>query len=87
MGDEGEFWRDIKSSRDEYKQKNMEEFEEALKLLQGTEKTITKLSDYQYRFNNCLDIYPTNKKYHDLIKNKRGKIRGDIINFIKQWLK
>jgi hypothetical protein len=47
---------------------------------------IKKISDYQFRFNDSIDIYPSNKRYHDLIKNIRGDIRGKTFNqFIRDY--
>ncbi len=34
--------------------------------------TVERLSPYQWRVNERLDLYPTNRKYHDIIKNERG---------------
>ncbi len=31
-----------------------------------------EITPYQIRIDGSLDIYPTNKKWHDLTKNKRG---------------
>jgi len=46
-------------------------------------KTIT---EYQFRINDCLDIFPSNKRYHDLTKNVRGDIRGKTFNqFIRNY--
>lgn len=29
-----------------------------------------------------IDIYPQSKKYHDIRKNQRGRIKGSIITFL-----
>lgn len=34
---------------------------------------VVKITDYQYRINAILDIYPTNKKFHNIATGKRGK--------------
>lgn len=34
---------------------------------------IKKLSEYQFRVNGILDLYPIHKNYHNLRTNKRGK--------------
>lgn len=33
---------------------------------------IEKITDFQYRIDGKIDIYPTNKKYHNLISHSRG---------------
>lgn len=34
---------------------------------------IKKLTDYQYRVNDVIDIFPTNQKFHNIVTNKRGQ--------------
>lgn len=33
---------------------------------------VRKLTDYQWRINGVLDLYPVNRNYHDIKKNLRG---------------
>lgn len=33
---------------------------------------VEQLSPYQFRINDQLDLYPTNKRYHDVIRGTRG---------------
>ncbi len=50
--------------------------------------TVKKLTDYQYRVNEVLDIYPTNAKYHDIKRNKRGSFRGqNVCMFVRKFFK
>lgn len=42
---------------------------------------IISLTPYQFRVNNELDIYPTNKKYHILSSGKRG-VYDDLEDFL-----
>jgi vancomycin permeability regulator SanA len=34
--------------------------------------TVRKLTDYQFRVNNALDLYPTHKRFHVLMTGRRG---------------
>lgn len=43
---------------------------------------VERLSDYQFRINDCIDIYPTSNKYHALKTQKRGKVDGPIEELI-----
>ena len=50
---------------------------------------VRKLTDYQYRVNDTLDLFPVNCRYHDLQSKRRGYYPGksltqhdDLINFI-----
>ena len=42
------------------------------RLYEITDK-IEELTEFHYRLFGKLDIYPTSRKYHNLITNKRGK--------------
>jgi epoxyqueuosine reductase QueG len=47
---------------------------------------IKEITEYQFRINDCLDIFPSNKRYHDITKNVRGDIRGSSFNqFIRNY--
>lgn len=40
--------------------------------------TIQKITEWQYRINGTLDLYPVNRRYHNI---KTGK-RGDYLDFV-----
>lgn len=45
-----------------------------------------RLTDYQFRIDHNgvkVDIYPTNRKYHNVTINHRGRIRRTIAEFLK----
>lgn len=47
------------------------------------EFTVEKLTDFHYRIDNFLDLYPVKKKYHNIITQDRGIYpNGDIEPFI-----
>jgi hypothetical protein len=39
--------------------------------------TVRKLSDYQFRVNEQVDLFPTHRKYHVLKTGKRGSYGGE----------
>lgn len=47
--------------------------------------TVEYLTEYQWRINGVVDIYPTNRKWHDIKKNKRGEYR-DMHGFLAKYL-
>lgn len=54
--------------------------------LQGEGFQIKKLTEFQYRVNDRLDIYPTWAKWHDIKLNKRGTFSGiNIKQFIRRF--
>ncbi len=46
--------------------------------------TVEIKTPYHFRVNNCLDVYPQNRKWHDIKQNKRGEYE-DIFRFAKQF--
>ena len=47
---------------------------------------VKEISKFQFRINEILDIYPTNKKYHNLKTDVHGDIRGnDFSGFVKKF--
>lgn len=47
---------------------------------------VKKLTEYQWRINGVLDLYPTNRLYHDIKNNKRGNYR-DAMGFCEKFFK
>lgn len=50
---------------------------------------VKALTEYQFRINNRLDIYPRNQKWHDIKNNTRGDYRPNrleafVINYIER---
>ena len=89
MGDEGEYWNDIKNYRKDQKEKRdrriWQMIENKLETL-SRKYNIEKKTQYQYRINGMLDIYPQNKRYHDIKNNKRGDY-NDMIKFVNNFFK
>lgn len=59
--------------RRERKHRRSEQIPELLELeKQGYDIRVVNEAGYQFRVNGRLDVYPTNKRWHDLKKNVRG---------------
>jgi hypothetical protein len=58
-----------------YKQRK-QEFRRAEIELREKGFTVVRISETQYRINDCLDIFPNNKSYHDIVSNERGEINN-----------
>lgn len=84
MGDLGEFWRDVKESSQEYKNKN---YTEAYPILNALiDKGIVKaFTPHQFRVKDKLDIYPGSKKYFVLETKEWGKY-NNLVKLLKDYL-
>lgn len=48
---------------------------------------VSPVTDYQYRVNDAVDLFPTNRKFHDIKKNQRGEYPADkdkLVEFLKR---
>jgi hypothetical protein len=49
---------------------------------------VKEVAPAQFRFNETIDIMPSTRRYHDLINNINGDIRGkDLGQFLREWFK
>jgi hypothetical protein len=55
---------------------------ERLDILAAHDYRIEPLTDYQFRINGVVDIYPVNKRWHDLRSGERGSYE-EMIKFIQ----
>jgi hypothetical protein len=81
-----EYWDNHKKQMKIMRDKRRDELSMALRNLRSAGFEIKTITPHQFRINECLDIYPANKRYHDVIKNKRGDIRGvRFEDFVKNY--
>ncbi len=58
---------------------------EKLEILAAYGYRIEPLTEYQYRIDGVIDIYPVNKRWHDLRSGERGSY-NEMIHFIQSRL-
>jgi len=44
---------------------------------------IEALNDFHFRINNTLDLYPTNRRFHNICTNQRGYY-GELVLFVAE---
>lgn len=71
-----EGWRDHKEDMENMRRRRRDQFAKVIKEFRDLGFEVEKISPYQFRFNDSIDIYPSNKKYHNLKTKVRGEIRG-----------
>lgn len=82
-----EFWREWRRIQSNKRAAVRDHGTEELQKLKEEGYLVIELTPYHFRINGELDIYPTNRKYHYLPDNKRGKIRRDISSECFRWLR
>jgi hypothetical protein len=85
--EETEFWKAVKKdARDARATRRQSQFVDLIELEDmGYDVRVVNEEGYQFRINETIDIYPTNKKYHLLKMNKRGTYK-DLKFFITNLL-
>jgi len=85
---EKEKWNQHEEEMKKMRSGRREVFEETcVKELEGLGYQVRKMSPYQFRINDRLDIYPSNKRWNDIKEFKRGDIRGiTFVGFVKNYL-
>jgi hypothetical protein len=58
---------------------------EKLDILVAYDYQVEPLTEYQYRINGIIDIYPVNKRWHDIRSGERGNYE-ELVTFIQQRL-
>lgn len=74
--DEKNEWDEHKKAMNSMRDRRRFQFREVIREFKRMGFEVREISPFQFRFNEGIDIYPSNKRYHDLTKNVRGDIRG-----------
>ena len=46
---------------------------------------VKKLTEFQFRINNCVDLYPTHRRFHHLGSEQRGRYQS-ARQCVDKWL-
>jgi len=64
---------------------NLSQGEFALERLVAFDYRVSQFSEYHFRVNERLDIWPTSKKYYDQKTMRKGEY-DDLEDFVKEFL-
>lgn len=83
--EEQSFEKQYREAQQERRAKRLPVRQSEIESLTGYE--IEKKSDYHYRINKVIDIFPIHHRFHDLRINKRGNYKpGTLKEFIDKKL-
>lgn len=83
-----EFWIKHKETMANMRQSRRHEFWTIVKEFRRLGFTVYEIGPNKFRFNDCLDVYPSNKRYCILDEKKWGDIRGvSFRDFLKDYFK
>ena len=79
-------WKKHAKQMDNMRRSRRNEFWQVIKEFRRLGFEVREITPYQFRFNDCLDIYPSNKRYRELVKRSRGDIRGKSFDqFLREF--
>lgn len=73
---DAEMWREHKKQMENMRRKRRDQIHSLISKFRSLGFEVKKISQYQYRFNGLVDIFPSNKRYFNLQTKERGDIRG-----------
>jgi hypothetical protein len=80
-----EFWRDYRHEMQERRAKRLPGQQKEIEDLQP-EFDVRMITEYQFRVNESVDLYPVRRRYHVLANGRRGRFknpRGLLRDLIK----
>lgn len=86
INEESEFWREHDKEMRQMRERRRLNFEDVWDQLIKRGHQIKQMSPYQFRVDDVLDVYPSNKRWHDIKNNRRGDLRvswHNIANYIE----
>ncbi len=80
---ESEIWKEIRKEQQNRRRLRLPKRTQEILSLRDKGHTVKKLTAFQYRINNYLDVFPIHNRYHNIRINKRGGYKN-ITEFIQK---
>lgn len=84
MGDETWGW--YKHDQQQRRQKRLPVRTDAILSLKRQGYEVEQKTEYHFRINGCVDLWPIHNRWHDLRTNERGGTR-DLAVFVKERIR
>lgn len=81
----GEDWRAWKEDKKTKNKERLKDNTEDILALKDMMFEVEKLTEYQYRINKTLDLYPVHRKFHNIKTGKRGTY-GKLLPLLEKHL-
>lgn len=72
-----EMWRAVRHAKQDRLARRRERGTSEIAGLTQAGYAVRTLTEFQFRVNEAVDLFPTNRRYHDLRSNKRGTYRNE----------
>jgi hypothetical protein len=81
-----EQWKEHREAQQKRRQERLPGRTEEIKNLVKEGFHIEQKTEYQFRVNEQLDLYPIHNRYHDIKANKRGSYKH-VTEFVKSFFR
>ena len=78
-------WKDYRKQQQDRRHLRLPKRTKQILSLQSLGYKVIKITSFQFRINDIIDVYPIHNRYHNIKTNTRGGYR-DIEEFIKRTL-
>lgn len=79
-------WYQYRSEQKERRAVRLPVRQQEIEALAKDGYTVEKKTEYQYRINGLIDLYPIHNRWHNIKTNKRGGAKN-LAEYIKQKIK
>lgn len=87
INEDSEFWKQYREEQKERRKNRLPELVLEIYSAGGSFGPVQKLTEYQFRINGKIDIYPIHKRYHIIKTGKRGSYSaGKLEETLKKYL-
>lgn len=79
MSELGDYFKDLRDHRRDQRDARRSAEWEVFQRIATAGYVVVKMTEYHYRINGRLDLYPTNRRFHDLKDGERGSYRDALL--------
>ena len=69
------------------RRQNLKQGESELEQLVAFDYEVFQFSEYHFRINNRLDVWPSTHKWYDTRNKQKGMYKGSLFKFVKEHTK
>ena len=82
--EESEMWSEYRQAQKDRRAERLPIRQGQIEELKKEGFRVRKLTDFQFRINELLDVYPTHNRFHDLKRKRRGGFRN-VSEFVRRF--
>lgn len=84
MGDMGDAWDGYRQAQQARRRLRLPARQNEIEALRGKGYAVVKLTEFHYRIDGVLDLYPTHRRFHHLRSGRRGGYQNALACAVTQ---